>query len=89
LTLEDKIPAMSVAELENLHANALRISQGAVNKQQAEAARLLPIIAEALERQRAASAVEAAEKRAVRQKDMAAARAKKTAARKAAASEES
>ncbi len=87
MTLEDKIPAMSVAELENLHANALRISQGPANKQQAEAARLLPIIAEALVLQRAAGAVEAAEKRAVRQKDMAAARAKKTAARKAASEE--
>ena len=83
MSIEDKIPAMSVAELENLHANALRISQGGAAKQKAEAARLLPIIAEALERQRAANATAAAEKRAVKQKEMAEARAKKAAARKA------
>lgn len=86
MSIEDKIPEMSVADLETLQANAQRISQGAT-KQRAEAERLLPIIAEALERQRAVAAVATAEKRAARQKDLAAARAKRSAAKKAAKAE--
>ena len=56
----------------------------AVQKQQAEAARLLPIIAEALSERKKTRASEAAEKKVARQKDMAEARAKKAAQRKAA-----
>jgi hypothetical protein len=74
---------MSKQELENLQENAARIAKGAPSKQQAEAERLLPIIAEALAVQRKAHAVDIAEKKVARQKDLAAARAKRAAARKA------
>ncbi len=88
MSIEDKIPAMTVSELENLQDNALRISKGAASKQQAEAERLLPIIAEALVVQRKQRLVDIAEKKVVRQKELAEARAKKTAMRKAAAAEQ-
>ncbi len=84
LAIEDKIPAMTDKELQNLHDNATRISQGAASKQQAEALRLLPIVTEAIANRQILRTTEAAEKKAVRQKDMADARAKKAAARKAA-----
>ena len=48
MSLEARIPEMSEKELENLQANAERIAKGAASKQQAEAERLLPIIAEAM-----------------------------------------
>lgn len=84
MSIEDKIPSMSVSDLENLQDNALRISKGGASKQQAEAQRLLPIIADALAAQRKVRNAEIAEKKVVRQKEMAEARAKKTALRKAA-----
>jgi hypothetical protein len=84
VSIEDRIPQLTDKELENLHDNAERISKGAASKQQAEAARLLPIIAEALAERRKTRAGEAAEKKFARQKDMAEARARKAAARKAA-----
>ena len=87
MSIEDRIPQLTDKELENLHDNAERISKGAASKQQAEAARLLPIIADALVERKKTRATEAAEKKVVRQKDMADARAKKAAARKAAKAE--
>jgi hypothetical protein len=84
MSIEDRIPQLSDKELENLHANADRISKGAPNKQQAEAGRLLPIIAAALAARRETRAVEAADRKVTRQKQLAEARAKSTAARKAA-----
>ena len=84
MSIEDRIPQFTDKELENLHDNAERIAKGAASKQQAEAARLLPIIADALAERRKTRTVEAAEKKVARQKDMAEARAKKAAARKAA-----
>jgi hypothetical protein len=88
VSIEDRIPQLTDKELENLHDNAERIAKGAASKQQAEAARLLPIIADALVERKKTRATEAAEKKVVRQKDMADARAKKAAARKAAKAEE-
>lgn len=84
MSVESLIPNMSEAELETLEANATRISRGAASKQQAEAARLLPIIAEALVARRGANSVAAAEKKAARAKDLADARAARTAKKKAA-----
>lgn len=84
MAIDDKIPAMTDKELQNLHDNATRISQGAASKQQAEALRLLPIVAEAIANRQTLRTSEAADRKAVRQKDMADARAKKAAARKAA-----
>ena len=88
MSIEALIPGMSEDELENLQANAARIAKGAASKQQAEAQRLLPIIAEALVVRRGVDSVASAEKKAARAKDIAAARAKRTAQRKATAEAE-
>lgn len=88
MSIEALIPGMSEDELENLQANATRIAKGAASKQQAEAQRLLPIIAEALVVRRGVDSVASAEKKAARAKDIAAARAKRTAQRKATAEAE-
>lgn len=82
MAIEDQIPKMTDKELENLHANAVRIAQGPASKRQAEAERLLPIIAEALAAAQKARAAETAEKKVARQKDLADARAKKAAQKK-------
>ena len=81
--LDARIPEMSEKELENLQANAERIIKSGGSKQQAEAERLLPLIAEAMAAKKAARTVELAEKKVTRQKDMAAARARKAASKKA------
>ena len=81
--LDERIPTMSEPELNNLQDNATRLATSGSAAQKAEAARLLPIIAEALEAARAARAAEMSEKRVVRQKEIADARAKRVAARKA------
>lgn len=83
MSLEARIPEMSEKELENLQANAERIMKTGPAKQQAEAERLLPLIAEAMAARKAARSVELAEKKVTRQKDMAAARARKAASKKA------
>jgi len=83
MSLEARIPEMSEKELENLQANAERIMKGGASKQQIEAERLLPIIAEAMAKRKAARGVEMAEKKVTRQKELAATRARKAAAKKA------
>jgi len=83
MSLEERIPEMSEKELENLQANAERIAKGSASKQQAEAERLLPIIAEAIVARKAARSVEMAEKKVTRQKEMAVTRARKAASKKA------
>ena len=88
MSVEALIPGMTEDELENLQVNATRISKGPASKQQAEAERLLPIIAEALIVRRGVDSVASAEKKAARAKDIAAARAKRTAQRKATAEAE-
>ncbi len=88
MSIEALIPGMSEDELESLQTNATRISKGSASKQQAEAARLLPIIEEALVVRRGADSIASAEKKAARAKDIAAARAKRTAQRKATAEAE-
>ena len=87
MTIEDRIPEMTDKELENLLANAERISKTPASKKQAEAERLFPIIAEALVERRKTRVTEAAEKKVARQKDLADARAKKAANRKKASAE--
>ncbi len=87
MAIEDQIPQMTDKELENLHANAERISKTPASKKQADAERLLPIITEALAERRKTRVTEAAEKKVARQKDLADARAKKAASRKKAAAE--
>lgn len=87
MTIEDRIPEMTDKELDNLHANATRLSTAAASKQQAEAVRLLPIIEAAMVTRKAENSVAAAEKKKVRQQSMAEARVRKANARKAAAAE--
>ena len=83
MTIEDRIPEFTDKELENLHGNALRLSTGGKPAQQAEAARLLQIIAAAMETRRVAHNAALAEKRRERDASMAESRARKKAARKA------
>ena len=80
MSIETLIPGMSEDELENLQTNATRIAKGPASKQQAEAERLLPIIADALIVRRGVDSAASAEKKA--------ARAKRTAQRKATAEAE-
>ncbi len=87
MTIEERIPEMTDKELENLRVNAERLAQSGSPKQQAEAARLLPIIAAASETRKTANAAALVERKKARQVTMAEARAKKVSARKAAAAE--
>ncbi|MDP3738382.1 MAG: hypothetical protein Q8R02_13385 [Hyphomonadaceae bacterium] len=87
MTIEDRIPEMTDKELDNLHANATRLSTATASKQQAEAVRLLPIIEAAMVTRKAENSVALAEKKKVRQQSMAEARVRKANARKAAAAE--
>lgn len=82
-TLDERIPEMSETELNNLSANAQRLLVSGSAPQKAEAERLLPLINEALVKAKANKAAETANKKVVRQKEMAEARAKRTARRKA------
>lgn len=84
MSIEQKIPEMSLGDLETLQANAQRLSKTGAPKQQTEAMRLLPIIEQALVVQRGKSSEIAAEKKAARAQVLADARAKRTAQRKAA-----
>lgn len=88
MSIETLIPGMSEDELENLQTNATRIAKGPASKQQAEAERLLPIIADALIVRRGVDSAASSERKAARAKDIAAARAKRTAQRKATAEAE-
>ena len=83
MAIDDRIPDLTDKELDNLRANAERLSQTGTPAQKAEATRLLPIIEAASVTRRAANAVAAAEKKVVRAQTLADARAKK--ARKKAA----
>lgn len=82
-TLDEQIPLMSETELNNLSANATRLLASGTAPQKAEAERLMPLIAEALVNAKANKAAETATKKVARQKEMADARAKRTARRKA------
>lgn len=83
MSLDSRIPTMTEKELENLQANAERIIASGAAKQKDEAARLLPLIAAALEEARKNKLAAAAEKKVARQKEMAEGRARRAASRKA------
>jgi hypothetical protein len=83
MAIEDRIPALTDKELDNLHGNAVRLSASGTAAQKAEAARLLPIIDAAVEDRRVTRTADLAEKKKARQVTMAEARAKKKASRKA------
>lgn len=83
MSLEARIPEMTEKELENLQANAERLVKSGSAKQQAEAERLLPMIAEAMAAKKVARTAELAEKKVARAKDLADARARRAATKKA------
>lgn len=77
MQIEERIPDMSDAELQNLHANAKRLAVTGAQKQQAEAARLLPIIDAAIAARSTAKAAAQVVQKEKRREAAAAARAAK------------
>ncbi|WP_395647268.1 hypothetical protein [Terricaulis sp.] len=72
--IDQRIPDLSDKELEQLHANAVRLAQSGTQVQRQRAEELLPLIGAAMEERRAARAAASGEKRrvAVRRKPVAA-----------------
>jgi hypothetical protein len=68
MTLLDKLPTMSDADLANLLANAVRLSESGTKRQQEEAAQLLPALSEEAESRSARAKEAAAAKKAARPK---------------------
>lgn len=68
MILESNLPGFSDKELENLLANATRLSLAGKPEQKAEAARLLPIVSAEIERRTTERLAAAAAKRAARPK---------------------
>jgi len=54
LEIDQRIPDLSDKELENLHANAVRLEQSGTQIQRQHAERLLPLLSAALEERKAA-----------------------------------
>lgn len=82
MTMLDRIPSMTDAELTSLRANAARLSTSGSAKQQTDAAALLPVIEEELATRTQAKADAAAARRAARPKAERAAAPKKAKAAK-------
>ncbi|MEO8811378.1 MAG: hypothetical protein ABI376_00500 [Caulobacteraceae bacterium] len=68
MSLIDKIPLLDDAALKNLLDNARRLGTAGSQKQQADAAELLPALEEAVAARKALKLEAAAEKRAVNKK---------------------
>jgi hypothetical protein len=83
--VESNMPGLSDKEIENLRANASRLSLTGKPEQKSEAARLLPIVSAEIERRTAERLAAAAAKRAARPKLKRPAPTSKAAASKAAA----
>lgn len=81
MQIDQRIPEMSDAELQNLHGNAVRLAASGAPAQKAEAARLLPIIGAALETRGELKRAAAVEQKAKRREAGAATRAKKAKAK--------
>lgn len=54
MEIDQRIPDLSDKELENLHANAVRLAQSGKQQQREHAERLLPLLGAALAERRAA-----------------------------------
>ena len=54
MEIEERIPDLSDKELENLHANAVRLAESGTDRQRAQAERLLPLLSAAVEERRVA-----------------------------------
>jgi hypothetical protein len=76
MEIDQRIPEFSDKELENLHANALRLAQSGKQMQREQAERLLPLLAAALEERRLARAQTQVAKRAAGVKKKSTAKAK-------------
>ncbi|MES1156447.1 MAG: hypothetical protein ABUL73_01595 [Alphaproteobacteria bacterium] len=63
MEIDRRIPDLSDKELENLHANAVRLAQSGTPEQKRQAEKLLPLIGATLEERRVARAAAQAEKR--------------------------
>lgn len=74
MEIDQRIPDLSDKELENLHANAVRLAQSGSTEQQQQAEALLPLLGVALEERRVARVVAQAERRRMRTKGPAASR---------------
>ena len=83
MPIDDRIPQMSEPELANLQANAMRLAASGTAVQKAEAQRILPLVATALEASRIAKSAAQQKAQADRREAMAVARKKKSDAAKA------
>ena len=77
MPIDDRIPQMSEPELVNLQANATRLITSGSAPQKAEAERILPLVAAALETARGAKSVAMQKAKADRRDAMAATRKRK------------
>jgi len=78
--IEERIPDLSDKELENLHANAVRLAETGTVAQRTQAETLLPLVTEALATRRVARTAAQQEQRRVTTEAKAAARKKAKAA---------
>lgn len=62
--IDQRIPDLSDKELENLHANAVRLEQSGTQMQRQHAEKLLPLLSAALEERRATKLQAQQEKKA-------------------------
>lgn len=85
MTIDDRIPAMSDKELDNLQANALRLLHTGKPAQKVEAERLIPIVGAEIDRRRQEKDAAAEAKKAAQREARAQAGRKRSTARKAAA----
>lgn len=75
--IDQRIPDMSDKELENLHANAVRLAQSGTQQQREQAERLLPLLSATLDERRTAKLAAQAETRRTAVRKKAAAKPKK------------
>jgi hypothetical protein len=81
--LDDRIPEMTETELLNLRANATRLTQSGSAPQKAEAERLMPLIAAALEARKTSKAENLAQAKTKRREAAAETRRRKAESAKA------
>lgn len=74
MEIDQRIPDLSDKELDNLHANAVRLSDSGTPIQRQHAERLLPLVVAALAERRAAKVAAQEERRRATAKSKAAAR---------------
>lgn len=68
MQIDQRIPDLSDKELENLHANAIRLAQSGADLQRQHAERLLPLLNAAMDERKAAKVEAQAAKRVIARK---------------------